>query len=103
MGREPTLDSMNPLALIEATAAARTAVQGALATDPVVPNPTARRARSRAKRPSISTMLAAVQRLGGVAHVQTETVRPRKLDERRPPETPPARRVQPKPRGSFDR
>jgi hypothetical protein len=29
--------SMNPIALIEATAAARSAVSGALATDPVVP------------------------------------------------------------------
>jgi hypothetical protein len=32
-----TLGSMNPITLIEASAASRTAVRGALATDPVVP------------------------------------------------------------------
>jgi hypothetical protein len=55
---------MNPIALIEATAASRSAVQGALATDPVAPSPTATTAASRPKRRSASSMLAAVKRLG---------------------------------------
>jgi hypothetical protein len=59
----PTLGSMNPIALIETTAAARSAVLGALATDPVVPSPTAGSAASRPTWRSASSMLAKVQRL----------------------------------------
>jgi hypothetical protein len=55
---------MNPIALIEATAASRSAVQGALATDPVAPSPTAATAASHRKRRSLSTLLAAVRHLG---------------------------------------
>ena len=59
-----TLGSMNPIALIEATAASRSAVQGALATDPVAPSPTASTAASHRKRRPLSTLLAAVRHLG---------------------------------------
>ena len=66
---------MNPIALIEATAAARSAVLGALATHPVVPSRTAGTAASRPKWRSASSMLAAVQRLGRLRHVQLGTLR----------------------------
>lgn len=59
-----TLGSMNPIALIEATAASRSAVQGALATDPVAPSPTTATPASRRKPRSLSTLLAAVRHLG---------------------------------------
>ena len=58
-----TLGSMNPIALIEATAASRSAVQGALATDPVAPIPTAATDASHPKRRPLS-LLAAVRHLG---------------------------------------
>jgi hypothetical protein len=64
METRATLGSMNPIALIEATAASRSAVQGALATDPVAPSPTAAAAASHRKRRSLSTLLAAVGHLG---------------------------------------
>jgi hypothetical protein len=54
---------MNPIALIEATAASRSAVLGALATDPAVPSRAAATAASRAKWRSPLSMLAALQRL----------------------------------------
>jgi hypothetical protein len=54
---------MNPIALIETSAAARRAVLGALATDPVVPSRTAGTAASRTKWRSASSMLAAIQGL----------------------------------------
>jgi hypothetical protein len=41
MEASATLGAMNPIALIEATASARSAVLGALATDPVVASRTA--------------------------------------------------------------
>ena len=41
---------MNPIALIEATAAGRSAVLGALATDPVVPQQSTLRRRRRDER-----------------------------------------------------
>jgi hypothetical protein len=41
MKTRATLGTMNPIALIEATAASRGAMQGALATDPVAPSPQA--------------------------------------------------------------
>lgn len=44
------LGPMNPIALVETTAAARTAVLGALATDPVVRTRTGRRARQLPRR-----------------------------------------------------
>jgi hypothetical protein len=53
---------MNPIALIEAAAAGRRAVLGALATDPAVPR-TASTAASRLKGRSAARVLAAVQRL----------------------------------------
>jgi hypothetical protein len=63
-GGESDTRSMNPIALTEATAASRSAVQGALATDPVAPSPTAAKTTtSRHKRRSASRMLAAVRRL----------------------------------------
>jgi hypothetical protein len=62
-GGESDTRSMNPIALTEATAASRSAVQGALATDPVAPSPTAATTTSRPKRRSALRMLAAVRRL----------------------------------------
>jgi hypothetical protein len=41
---------MNPIALIETTAATRSAVQGALATDPVAPRATGRSTRRAQQR-----------------------------------------------------
>ena len=66
---------MNPIALIEANAAARRAMQGALATDPVAPSRTAGTPASRPKWRSAPSMLAAVQRLGRLRHVKPGTLR----------------------------
>ena len=55
---------MNPIALIEATAAARSAVLGALATHPVVTSRTAGNPGVSPNARSASSMLAAVQRFG---------------------------------------
>ena len=54
MKTRATLGSMNPIALIEATAAARGAALGALATDPVAPGRTPATPASRANRRSVS-------------------------------------------------
>ena len=63
-GKDGDTGSMNPIALIEATAVSRSAVQGALATDPVAPNPTAATDASHPKRRPLSMLLAAVRNLG---------------------------------------
>jgi hypothetical protein len=79
----------NPIALIEATASSRSAVVGALATDPVVPSRTADTTLARPKWRSASSMLAAVRRPRGrhdepcppVAQPRPRTVgAPRHLD-----------------------
>jgi hypothetical protein len=60
MDARATLGSMNPIALIEATAASRSAVLGALATDPVVPSRPGRSPASRPRRRPVSAILAEV-------------------------------------------
>ena len=63
-----TLASMNPIALIEVTAAARRTLRGALPTDPVVPNRTTGTAAPRRNWRSASSMLAAVRRMALLRH-----------------------------------
>lgn len=67
-GGERNSGSMNAIALMEVTAASRSAVLGALATDPVVPSPARGTPVSRPRRRSASSRLAAALWVGRHSH-----------------------------------